>query len=222
LSPTNGDITTEEAFIGKVDLNDVLTMDVENLIARHSDFALSDVLEVVHLIDTDGLYIPENRICQKTTSSKGALSDEDRRPLYLDHSIEVLDVEAERKTLENKRFAVRDLLEKKTLVFPHGIEKPYSIFYNSCNLEHALHNQRNVPWRSKRPLANAFADLYFEDDEKFITLFDELNQSRSWDYQTTWSYLKKGDRSLARSSNFLLYLNRINPDLVQRFVRWTR
>jgi hypothetical protein len=214
---TNGDITSDESLIANEDLNDVLVQDVRDLIAKQNDFALSDVIEVVHLIDTDGLYIPEERIIQKRLNEEEQIIDENRRPFYNDDSIEVLDVDSERKTLKNKRDSVRDLLEKTTLDFGCGISKLYSIFYNSCNLEHALHNKRNVAANEKRTLAKDFAFQCYQNDKKFITLFDELNKARSWDFSTSWMYLKKSFNSLERGSNFLLYLRKLNKELVDRF-----
>ena len=190
FEPTGGDITTDDDYIANEDLNKILADDVRKLIAQRNDFTLSDIVEVIHLIDTDGLYIPDECIKQKRLAEGELITDINKHPFYNDDSIDALDVSSERRTLNNKRNAVRDLLEMKTLEFDHGIQKPYTLFYNSCNLEHALHNRRNVMPGEKRLLAKKFANEYFNDDEKFVTLFDELNLSRSWELQESWKYLK--------------------------------
>jgi hypothetical protein len=222
FEPTGGDITSDESFIATEDLNDVLVQYVKDLIAKTSDFALEDVLEVVHLIDTDGLYIPDERIIQKRLPEGTYMTEEDKRAIYNDDSIEALDVSSERETLKNKRDSVRDLLAMKSLDFGRGERKPYFLYYNSCNLEHALHNQRNVAMLEKRILARKFANDFYQNDEKFITLFDELNQARTWDLSASWAYLKNGFNSLQRGSNFLLYLRKLNPEVVDRFAKMTK
>jgi|GEM_PF-494723 hypothetical protein len=221
FEPTDGDMTTNENLIATADLNEVIVQDVKRLVTKQNDFTFDDILEVVHLIDTDGLYLPPDRVCQKKLPEGTSATEENKHPIYNDDSIEALDVFSERTTLKNKRFAVRDLLEKKTVDFGRGVQKPYSIFYNSCNLEHALHNQRNVSWTQKRVLAKNFARDYYQNNEKFISLFGQLNKAATWDFKESWAYLKDGYHSLERGSNFILYLRKLNPETVDKYARLT-
>jgi hypothetical protein len=221
FEPTSGDITSDKSLIGQVNLDDYIADCVRGLISKNNDFTLSDVVEVVQLIDSDGLYIPSDSIIQKRLPDGVAEDEENRRPVYGEKTIAALDVTKERETLENKRFAVRDLLEKKTIDFGRGIIKPYSIFYNSCNLEHAIFDKQNTPNREKRQLANDFADKHYGNDKKFITLFDSLNRSRSWDVSISWNFLKEGFNSLERGSNLIIYLRKLNPELVKKLSTFT-
>lgn len=85
----------------------------------------------------------------------------------------------------------------------HGIS--YSVYYFSCNLEHVLHNEQNVPDLQKKEYAEAFEDKYVESPQEFITFLKSDEISVTGSYLETWNFIKDGINSLNRYSNLWLF-----------------
>lgn len=87
---------------------------------------------------------------------------------------------------------------------------PYSIYYSSRNLEHVLHDniQSNLTNREKIKMAYQFRKKFNGDVDKFIKFMSESEFAVEGTHSETWSYIRVGNRSLKRYSNFHLYIKR--------------
>lgn len=84
---------------------------------------------------------------------------------------------------------------------------PYRMFYFSCNLEHVLHDERQVERIEKIKYSAAFQDKYIENVDGFIELICNSDFTVKKEYQENWNFIKKDNNSIGRFSNFNILLD---------------
>ena len=164
----------------------------------------SDILFVAQLTDTDGVFIPDNKIIIDLD-----IESPDGKE-YTIESIKVKDKDKQQKMKD------RNKMKKEHLNALSSINKiatrPYQIFYVSRELEHVLHNINSVlSTDEKNKKASEFSEKYssFALLKKFFNNDDILV---SGDYKQTWDYIKQKNHSLERNSNFHLFLKRVEEE----------
>ena len=90
----------------------------------------SDILNVVHLVDTDGAYISDDLILEKGTDNLD----------YTTRNIYTKNVDSIKKRNKQKSQILSKLIATSTVY----VNLPYNIYFFSSNLEHVLHNQQCV------------------------------------------------------------------------------
>ena len=153
-----------------------------------------DILQIIHLVDTDGAYVPNGVIVQ----TEGL-----ERTMYFDEQIQT----GNKRSLEARNAQKRSCL--KTLIRTNKILKniPYHVYFMSCNLEHALHNKRNCTNREKRQLAEEFDDRFGEDAVAFKKFVGESAFSVRGEYRKSWEFIQQDVKSLLRHTNLGLCWN---------------
>ena len=186
----NGDITSKN----KVTTQNCIKEVNEHLkiFIKKNKLIKSDISRIIHILDTDGVYIPNDKILEDKNSNKF---------IYSENGI----LYKSKKDVINRNQKKREILEK--LLSTCEINKiPYKIYYMSCNLEHVLHNElRNFTKEEKNELANKFSDRFYENEKEFIEFINNSNFKVEGDYKTTWNFIKKGLNSINRYSNFWLF-----------------
>lgn len=76
----------------------------------------------------------------------------------------------------------------------------------SCNLDHVLHDSKNLPSNKKIDKANEFSDSYHGKEDEFIDFLLSDVILIQGNYTQTWEDIQKNNNSLKRGSNFALYL----------------
>ena len=191
----HGDITIENGITGKNAKAHVANrIDLE---MKKYAYKKSDILQIVHLIDTDGAFIPMNLV--KGRNEKGI-------QYFVDH-IETGEVEFIKKRNERKSSVVASLCAtgkmKGTI--------PYSIYYFSRNMEHVLHNiVVDLNDDEKQELADAFAEKYENNPEEFFTFMRSEQIAVSGSYKQTWEFIRKETNSLKRYSNLWILFEQKN------------
>lgn len=184
----HGDLTVKDYVT-----NDSILKRINELIEvvkRKYRFGQDDFIKIIHIADTDGVYIPKTDIRE---------ADVEEIQYFEDH-IRAKNVCA--VTERNKRKG--DILHKlrKTGKI-NGI--PYRIYFNSCNLEHVLYGElRDYSDEEKQILSDDFADKYEGKAEEFIEFISAPDVAVSDTYQNTWDYIEKDKNSLNRHSNMHL------------------
>ena len=153
----------------------------------------SDYREVIHLVDMDGAFISEENIFQDDTVSGFA---------YKEEGIYTSDRDRIIRRNDKKRMLL-NLLITTNKVFG---SVPYRVFYFSCNLEHVLHNERQVDDKFKIERAEQFQDRYIDDLEGFVDLLCASDFTVKKEYKKSWDFIKQGDNSIKRFSNFNIFL----------------
>lgn len=187
---TDGDITTQ---YGNISSN--IVAKIVDIVRAFSGkvFKPTDFLEVVHLVDMDGAYIPDENIVESTNDKN----------IYNDEQIVTSKVHST---------IIRNHQKQEILYKMIGLNKvwgsiPYSVYYFSCNMDHVLHNKANLSRADKDKFATEFENEFFGKSEKFIEFFNKAEFVVKGTYGETWEFIKAGTNSLKRYSNFAVYLN---------------
>lgn len=142
---------------------------------------------IIHIVDTDGVYIPEIDIKE---------ADVEKAQYYEDH-IDVKNVKAI-VNRNRRKGAILYKLRKTGKI--NGI--PYRIYFNSCNLEHVLYDElKDFTDEEKQILSDDFADKY---DGKVNEFISDNQIAVPGTFQKTWDYIEKDRNSLNRHSNMHL------------------
>lgn len=147
----------------------------------------ADMLQVVHLMDTDGVYVPDDVVTEKATVPK---------TIYNPGQI----IAANRQRIIDRNKQKRGNMDRLALE-PAIAGIPYLAVFMSCNLDHVLYNKLNSSDLDKRKDALAFARKYRNDSAAFISFINDSDFSVAGSRKETWAYIKIGQNSLDRHTN---------------------
>lgn len=186
-----GDITADKFTSTtnvKTKVNDQL-----KIFLNKNKFKKTDILQIIHLTDTDGAFVSPNNIFEDNTVNQ---------LVYKDNCI----ITNNKVSTEKRNKKKSEVLE--VLINTKKINKiPYTILFFSCNLEHVLHNIRNASNNEKSILANNFIEKYYPFPNDFIDFISNSSFTVHGTYKDTWAFIKKNCNSLNRYSNFHLYFH---------------
>lgn len=193
--PYDGDITfdeTEKTIVEK--LNSIVLSWRKGESEPFHPISPSDIVKVIHVVDTDGAFIPESTILEDNV---GDLE-------YGDSAIRC----------GNRSFIVgRNRKKAKVLRKLLALKKvdniSYELFFMSCNMDHVLFGTRNPAAKSKGVNARLFASRCKHPDD--------LNQSVFADgirYDGTlpesWEFIQSDVNSLNRHTNLNILLQSLS------------
>lgn len=194
------DITSDLDSTPKNIESRVRRLGVKRFLKKNSQFRESDLCGVVHIVDTDGVFANDDLV-QKDDEASGVM-------YYKDKILERSEAyELFLKSRTNKRANLSRLLLLRELKLKDKLSVPYEVYYNSCNLDHVLHDKRNCTKEEKRLNSEKFA-LSYSDPAKFIAFFEDKAVKVDGDYLTTWNFIKEGNNSLMRHSNLSICIKR--------------
>ena len=186
----HGDITTRKG----VHSNNIVAK-IGNEVrgfAKSNHYLPKDFEEIIHLVDTDGAYIPDEKI-------------------ILDMNADHIMYEADGiHTTSQQEIIARNKQKRENLQRLRGQGKiwniPYRVCYMSCNLDHVLHNKRNSTDDEKEIDAYAFAKKYQNDVNGFVNFICNSDFSVSGDYKESWEHIEKGMNSIERNTNLGIWI----------------
>ena len=184
------DITTRED-IKPNNIKKELGNIVKNFLGR--TFRETDLQEVIHLVDTDGVYIPETNIEKDITLNNFVYSVDKIKAKDINKVIERNET---KKTNLDVLISTNEVLKKI----------PYKVYYLSQNLEHFFHDKLNCTREEKNKLAQILEDKYIEDLNSFLIFVRDSKLKSPDDYSDSWNYIKKSTNSLSRCSNIHIFL----------------
>lgn len=149
-----------------------------------------NILRIVHIIDTDGAFIPDELIQEEPGCSQIIYSEDNIRCSSKENLI---------RRNHIKQQNVQKLLDTHNI---GGLS--YSLYYMSSNLEHVLHNRINLTDEEKEQLSYDFAELCMVKPEYFIQLMTSKDIYIDEPYRESWDFIKSGKHSLERHSNLAL------------------
>ncbi len=186
---THGDITSRKGNTP----NNILRKVTEEikLYAKNNHLDKIHFQQVIHIMDMDGAYVPEECIIEDNEAEK---------PFYSVDAIRTCDKQgiAERNLAKSKNM---DRLSTSAVIWG---TIPYAAYYMSCNLDHVLYNKLNSSDEEKEEDAYRFALKYKKDTDGFIKFLSESDFSVGGDYISSWNYIKKDKHSLERHTNLSL------------------
>lgn len=183
---TYGDITSEKTVTP-----DNIVSRIGNLVreyAKSNHYKASDFREVIHLVDMDGAYIPDDAI----------LADPDaKKPFYTTTAI---------YTAQPLQIAARNKRKSENLGRICSLNKtwntiPYRAYYMSRHLDHVLYDKMNSTDQEKESDAYHFARTYKDNLDTFLTFISDSDFSVCGDFKQSWEYIRKEKHSLERHTN---------------------
>lgn len=182
-----GDITTDRS-IAPDDIVKALG-DVVKHYAESMHFKQLHFQQVIHLIDMDGAYIPDEKVVENPDADK---------PVY-----SLTDIQ----TSKREQLIMRNDHKRRKIERICGMQKvwgsiPYRAYYMSANLDHALYGKLNSSDEEKENDAYAFAKKYKDDIDGFLGFISDSEFSRMDGYRESWEFIKKECHSLERFTNF--------------------
>ena len=156
--------------------------------ATQNHYTVKDFSEIIHIVDTDGAFIPdefvgEDRSIKKIHYTLEGITAKDRDAI----------VSRNRQKCANIKVLAGCTHMLKTI--------PYHIYYMSCNLDHVLHGKLNCSNDEKCHNAYQFAKRYRNDVNGFITFISSSDFSVMNGYRESWEYIEEGLNSLGRHTN---------------------
>lgn len=181
----HGDITTRRGvnsqnIVAKIG-NDVTAY------AKSQHYKASDFKQIIHIVDTDGAYIPDDSIMEK----ENCLNIQyERDGIYTNNKAGIV------TRNQQKRDNLYRLRSCGTIW-----SIPYRVYYMSCNLDHVLYDKQNSTDRDKENDAYAFAKKYKGKAEEFEEFICKSSFSVIGDYKGSWDYIEKDLNSVNRHTN---------------------
>lgn len=191
----HGDISSERGnnkgnIVGKIG-------DLLKQYAKSNHYKQSDFLKVIHIMDTDGTFISDEKVVED-----GSLRE-------LQYSLkEIRCSNPEQIRSRNKRKSENmDKLSKQNQIW---VSIPYRCYYMSSNLDHVLHNLLNCSTEEKEKNALHFANQYKNALGEFLEFICDSDFSVKKNYRESWDFIKLELHSLERYSNLGLCFKEIS------------
>ena len=190
----HGDITTQDYITPDkiiVKISEQLT-----ILKNRYGYTPENYLRIIHLIDTDGVFIPDQYVTEKDELKA------EKKVCYYENHIET---HSAGSTINRNKRKSDVLVKLKSVNQIQGI--PYKIYYDSCNLEHVLYGVlADLSDEEKEELADNFAEKYENDIEGFIQFISGSDIAIPGTYTETWKFIWKSNslNSLNRHSNMHL------------------
>lgn len=180
------DITTER----NVNPGNIIAK-IGNLVKGYAgrNFKPQDFSRVIHIVDTDGAFIPDNHVTEDAAK---------RKPYYSATEI----CTCNKAGIEERNRQKRANLERLAVTSKVWKTIPYQVYYMSCNLDHALYGKLNSADDEKEKDALEFAERYMNDIPAFMAFISNSDFSVMDGYQQSWQYIREGLHSLERHTNF--------------------
>ena len=188
-----GDITTQK---GVTPSNIISKIGNEiNKLRKSEKFFNTDIAGIIHLVDTDGAYIPDENIQELSSASE---------LFYTNTKIQTND--RAKAILRNQQ--KRDNINR-IYSCPKLLGAPYRVFYMSCDLDHVLYNIQNSSDDEKKANSFQFSKMFCEQVSEFIKFISESSFSVCTSYEDSWDYIKKDLHSLERHTNLGIYFKEL-------------
>lgn len=180
-----GDITTRD-YVSADNIIRKINERIRELKEKYR-YKTSDFMGIIHISDTDGVFIEDERV---------QYADVEAIKYYEDHVETGLP-----ESIVERNHKKAEILFKLSRTGKIG-RIPYRIYYNSCNLEHVLFNERkHFTAEEKEEMSDAFAEKYEEKPEEFLAFLSEHKVAVPGTYQETWKYIEQECHSLQRYTN---------------------
>lgn len=167
-------------------------------IEQRRTYTWKDLALIVHVVDTDGAFIPDDKVL-----ANEGLNGIAYHPGHIEHPrpsgiVERNHVKA--KALRTLAFA-GELVRRK-----HAV--PYRVFFMSRNLEHALFGiSADADDDMKERLSRAFAEECRKNPRGLVELLRNPEVCVPGTYEETWGYIQEDVHSLERGTNLGLLLD---------------
>ena len=160
--------------------------------------AVSDVERIIHIVDTDGAFVPESAV----------IETDDAKIQYYD---DVMCSINRNETVNRNRKKARVL--RKLIVTKQIDNIPYTVYFSSCNMDHLLFDIRNSDQPTKKKNSQLFAVRCQSEAYLKETVYSPQICAHS--FNESWDMIQQDRNSLRRHTNINIVLDVIK-DLVNQ------
>lgn len=158
--------------------------------AKSRHYKASDFKQIIHIVDMDGTYVPDDNIMEKEDC--------------IDIQYQVDGIYTNNKA----GIVIRNQQKRDNLYRLRSCgaiwKIPYRVFYMSCNLDHVLYDKQNSTDEDKENDAYAFAKKYKNKAEEFEEFICKSRFSVTGGYKESWEYIEKDLNSVNRYTNLCI------------------
>ena len=203
VKPVNGDITADKNS-SENNIKDKVGQIVRDFRKRgvpYSNIKVSDIYKLVHIVDTDGVFISRTDI----------VKTDDVSFVYEDECIKSSNPDVVFGRNRKKANILRVLKDVNQID-----NIPYELYFVSCNMDHMLFGRINIQSQMKKALADAYViECKNNPDCIFNSVFNE-GISYKCTYEESWREIQIGTNSLKRHTNINLFFSSvINEGVLQ-------
>lgn len=184
----HGDITTRTG-VNPQNIVAKIGNDVRGY-AKSQHYKASDFKQIMHIVDTDGAYIPDEKIIEEAGIGE---------TIYETDGIHTADAE---RMINRNSIKRENLYRLRTCGNIWGV--PYRVYYMSCNLDHVLYDKRNSTDDEKENDAYEFAKKYKNDKTGFVSFICDSPFSVNGSFKESWKYIETGMKSIERHTNLCI------------------
>lgn len=182
----HGDITTKNG-VSSANILSKIRAEITGY-AKSNHYNKSDFKEIIHIVDMDGAYIPDENIIEDSSVTE------------IVYSLTNIRTNNKSNIIERNRQKSANI--NKICTTPAVWDIPYRVFYMSCNLDHVLHDKINSTDAEKKRDSIKFAKQYKENVQEFLSFISDSDFSVKIPYKESWQFIKQELHSLERHTNF--------------------
>ncbi len=192
------DITSDE--LSTVDnIEDRIAQEIGFFFSEKNHLDPEDIDYIVQITDTDGTFVNGGFVVEDSNVENNQYYDD-----------KIITKKAENITIRNDRkSSILKYLSSKERIKCNLKNKEYNlkyrIYYMSCNLEHVLHNERNLSQEQKEELSINFRKKVYNNHGLLREIIFHPSIFNSTSYKESWEYIQKENNSLLRKCNFGYY-----------------
>lgn len=185
------DLSTENVQMRSLNMKQRVTKVVKSFLENNHGIKKSYIEKVIFLTDTDGCYVDENSVYYSSTDQNFRYEDDG---IYTDRPEDAI---------HRNRMKARNLdtINSTADVF----NLPIEVYYFSCNLDHVLHEERNLDQSLKEKYAFDFSDRYENREDEFIDFISTSSLCLAFNYRDSWMEIKNKNNSLLRYTNLMIF-----------------
>lgn len=193
----NGDLLSDSDLI--VPIDDYIKLNVDTYLSDNK-CELSDLIEIIHIIDADGIYIDDKKCVKNIVRDKF---------FYSRTTIECKSKERierrnrwKRETIETRLKTTKEEFKSSDDKLIHSVN--YSIYFVSTNMDDLFFGEQNFSEEEKNIHSLIIMELYKRNPSDYFKVFFDYRLGN--DYYESWSLLKENNNSLERNNNIIFLI----------------
>lgn len=161
---------------------------------ERSRMTIENIKMVIHVVDLDGAFINPNNVVTDKDLPVG-------QTVYYRDRIEIFDKNNIIKRNEQKSECLNVLYNLNEINYGNQRKIPYKLYYFSTNIDDYFYDKQNMSDEEKEAKSDLINDTYEDNPEGLRYMLENDNVVKG-EYLDTWNYVKEGNNSLSRCTNF--------------------
>lgn len=159
--------------------------------AKQGGLSPKDIHKIIHIIDTDGAFVDNCHIVEDRSLPEHIF-------IY-----STTDIKAQKRHAPITRNKYKSATVRAMIKIDEISSIPYSVYFMSCNLDHVLYDEMNLPkdGTEKNRKARIIRKKFTGNPQGYLDYLKEVSFLSSYSYRESWIYIQKGLHSLNRHTN---------------------